>query len=151
MIDVFWYQLLKSRVMKCQLVILLLKCTSFCSQALNSPCHQARLSSSLPLSSGSQMLYSSYNCIRLRLYTLSISVILCSLSTSSFSLLASDGLVGELVKKKKIAIIRTMILRPVHSVRSIGPCFCEYLFALCSHACIDGQSKSTVVWLFLHY
>ena len=43
-------------------------------------------------------------------------IILCVLSASPSSLLASDGLVREL------AIIWTMVRRPVHSIRSTGPC-----------------------------
>ena len=121
------YLLLKSRVMKCWLVvILLLKCTSLLCLP---PSTQFSLSSGQaliklvhsPLPSGSQMLYSSYHCIRLRLspnYALSISVILCALSARPSSLiLASDGLVRKLAK---IAIIRTMVRRPVHSIRSTG-------------------------------
>ena len=124
----------KLRVMKRQLdVIFLLKCTSLLCPL---PSTQFSLSSGQalikvvhsPLPSGSQMLYSSYHRIRLRLspnYALSISVILCALSASSSSLLASDGLVRELVKT---AIIRIMVRRPVHSIRSTaGPCFSECL------------------------
>ena len=106
------------------LVILLLKCTSFCSQALNSPCHQARLSSSLSTHPSPLGLKCSTPAITvsglIRLspnYALSISVILCALSASPSSLLAVDGLVHELVK---IAVIWTMVRRSVLSIWSTG-------------------------------